>query len=54
MGTLEVTTKNVYGNKLIYPINATAKKFAYLTNTKTISESTLKVAESLGFEIEKK
>ena len=54
MGTLEVTTKNVYGNKLIYPINATAKKFAYLTNTKTLSESTLKVAESLGFEIEKK
>ena len=48
---LEYYTKNVYGNELIYPANEVAMLFCRLTNTKTLSNHALYIAEQLGFKI---
>tara|TARA_R100001530_G_scaffold1623_1_gene2913 strand:- start:1311 stop:1490 length:180 start_codon:yes stop_codon:yes gene_type:complete len=48
---LEIETKNVYGNDLIYPKNETAQKFAVLLKKKTLTIEELKLIKELGFSI---
>jgi hypothetical protein len=48
---IEVYTKNVYGNSLIYPHNEQAKQFAALIGHKTLSRHELSRIESMGFEV---
>lgn len=51
MQRIEVEAKSVYGNTLIYPVNAAAKTLAEIAGTKTLSKQTLKLAASLGMEV---
>ena len=46
-----IKIKNVYGKKLVYPICNTAKKFAYLTDTKTFNKPQLEMIKSLGYDL---
>ena len=46
-----VEIRDVYGQKLIYPVNEAAHNFCKLTNKKTLSGKDLKIIMSLGFEI---
>ena len=48
---VEVFTKSVYGNDLVYPHNEQAKQFAALTGKKTFSRTDLSRIESMGFEV---
>jgi hypothetical protein len=47
-----VKIKSVYGNELVYPACDTSKKFASLTNSKTLTRNTLSIIKSLGYSIE--
>lgn len=49
---LIVEIKNVYGNETIYPANDAAKVFAEIAGTKTLTRTTLKLAQKLGYAIE--
>lgn len=51
MKFIEVTTRRVYGNRVIYPICPTARSFAALAGTKTLTIDTLKRIKALGYEI---
>ena len=46
-----LTTKNVYGNDLIYPVNDNAKIFAFLVKKKTLDGTDIHSIEKLGFKI---
>ncbi len=46
-----VTSRDVYGNTLLYPTCTTAKLFAALVGKKTLSERDLNLIAALGFEI---
>tara|TARA_B110000967_G_C18593685_1_gene415753 strand:+ start:49 stop:231 length:183 start_codon:yes stop_codon:yes gene_type:complete len=46
-----IKIKEVYGKKLYYPINKVAVTFAGIAGTKTLSDSVLKAAEGLGYNI---
>lgn len=46
-----VSVKNVYGQELIYPICDKAKLFAAMTNTKTLTKSTINYIKQLGYAI---
>ena len=48
---LIVQHRRVYGNPAIYPVNETARLFASIAGTKTLSHPVLEAAEKLGFEI---
>jgi hypothetical protein len=48
---IQIEVKNVYGNKVVYPICETAKKFAELTQTKQLTHKALCIIEALGYEI---
>mgnify|MGYP000627914478 CR=1 FL=1 len=48
---LEVYYKSVYGNNLCYPQCLKAKKFAKLTNQKTLSQSALNLIQAMGYAI---
>lgn len=50
--TIQVTIKNVYGNDLVYPVDATAKKLCDLTGRKTFTQEHLEIIRALGFKIE--
>ena len=49
--SVEIYYKNRYVNGLCYPHCSTAKKFAELTNQKTLSRSSLGIIKSLGYKI---
>ena len=49
-----IEIKQVYGREMIYPANDTAKAFADLAKTKTLSRQDLNIIKSLGFAIEVK
>ena len=49
--TIEIEAKKVYGNQTIYPVNEQAKNLAAIAGTKTLTESTLRKAKAMGFEI---
>jgi hypothetical protein len=46
-----IRIKEVYGKKMFYPIDKVAVTFATIAGTKTLSESVLKAAEDLGYNI---
>ena len=47
---IEVETRSVYGNTLIYPVNDAAKAVAKLAGTKTISQAAIKDLREMGFD----
>jgi hypothetical protein len=49
--TLLVEYKNVYGNELVYPVNAKAKAIAKLAGSKTLTPQAILIAKELGFRI---
>lgn len=46
-----VKIKEVYGQRTVYPVCATAQKLAELAGTKTLTHAALQKIESLGFVI---
>ena len=48
---LLITTKNIYGNPLMYPANLTAKLFAELLGKKTFNVDDLININKLGYKI---
>ena len=48
---IQVITRNVYGNRVIYPHCDTAKHFARIAGTKTLTIAALQQIKNLGFEI---
>ena len=49
---IQVEIKNVYGKELIYPICASAKIFADIADTKTLTFETIQLIKRLGYTIE--
>lgn len=49
---IQITIKNVYGNETIYPVNDQARRLAALVGTKTLTQSTLRQAVAMGFQLE--
>lgn len=49
--TIAITLKNVYGETKAYPANDQAQRFANLLGTKTLTPSTIKQIEAMGFAI---
>ena len=49
---IQVEIKNVYGIELIYPICSSAKTFADIANTKTLTFETIQLIKKLGYTIE--
>jgi|TARA_R110002167_G_scaffold333498_1_gene540593 hypothetical protein len=49
---LLVEYKNVYGNELVYPVNAKAKAIARLAGSKTLTPQAIRIAKELGFRVE--
>ena len=52
MNTITVQIKSVYGQDKIYPICDTAKLFASIAGTKTITKDALIMIHQLGYKIE--
>ena len=52
MNTITIQIKSVYGQDKIYPICDTAKLFASIAGTKTITKDALIMIHQLGFKIE--
>jgi hypothetical protein len=50
--TITIKFKDVYGNRLVYPVCANAHHFASIAGTKTLSTTVLKIVKSLGYDIE--
>lgn len=48
---ITVTIREVYGIKTVYPVCITAKLFASIAGTKTLTFPTLKKIEALGYSI---
>ena len=46
-----VQTREVYGNKLIYPICHKAKLFAKIANAKTLAVHNIQKIKELGYEV---
>jgi hypothetical protein len=51
MKHIEVTIKKVYGNRVIYPVCPTARDFARIAGTKTLTPETLRRVRDLGYSI---
>lgn len=49
--TIVVKTKNVYGKELVYPVCKDAVLFAYLANSKTLTDNSIATILSLGYKI---
>ena len=47
-----VCIKNVYGEEKAYPHCETAKKFAALLGTKTLTKSALRQIKELGYQVD--
>jgi hypothetical protein len=48
---IEIISRNVYGNRVIYPHCPTARNFARIAGTKTLTLAALQQIKNLGFEI---
>jgi hypothetical protein len=48
---IQVETRSVYGNELVYPVCDRAKLFAKLTKTKTLNSQDLRNIKDLGYTI---
>ena len=52
MGIIEIEIKNQWGQGTYRPVNKTAETFAQIAKTTTITEHTLRLAKSLGYDIQ--
>lgn len=53
-GTIvQVFTKQVYGQPMVYPANREARLFAQLIGAKTFNDSQLRLIKDLGCQIER-
>ena len=50
--TITIKFKDVYGNRLVYPVCANARHFANIAGTKTLSTPVLKTIEAMGYDIQ--
>ena len=50
--TITIKFKDVYGNRLIYPVCDNAHHFAGIAGTKTLSTVVLKTIEAMGYDIQ--
>jgi hypothetical protein len=48
---IEVQTRNIYGNRVIYPHCDTARQFARIAGTKTLTPDAIRKIRALGYEI---
>ena len=48
---ITVTIREIYGIKTVYPVCITAKVFASIAGTKTLTLATLQKIEALGYSI---
>ena len=48
---IEVEVRNVYGNKLVYPANELARKFAKLLGVKSFSRNHVIDMKALGYTV---
>lgn len=51
---ITVEVKNVYGNNTIYPVCETAKFFAGLAGTKTLTNDAIRLIKSQGYTVKVK
>lgn len=49
---VRVEIKSQFGNERIFPVNGTAKTFAAIANTKTLTREVLVLVRNLGFDID--
>lgn len=49
--TITVKFKDVYGNRLVYPVCDNAQHFASIAGTKTLSDAVLKTIISMGYDV---
>lgn len=49
---VRIEVRNVYGNKVVYPVCDKAKTFAAIAGSKTLTHAILCLIERLGYEIE--
>lgn len=54
MQSITVEIKDVYGSRVVYPACESAKSFARIAGTKTLTPAALREIEALGFGIEVK
>lgn len=52
MNTIVVRFDKKYGNTLCYPVNETAKRFAAIAGTRTLTPDAVRQIRALGFKIE--
>ena len=49
---ITIKFKDVYGNRLVYPVCDNAQHFASIAGTKTLSATVLKTIETMGYDIQ--
>lgn len=54
MPSITIEIRTVYGNRSIYPVCDTARLFAQIAGTKTLTASALDVIRSLGYQVQVK
>lgn len=54
MQSITVEIKDVYGSRVVYPACESAKAFARIAGTKTLTPAALREIEALGFGIDVK
>jgi len=52
MNTILVSIKEVYGMRNVYPVCETAKLFAQIAETKTLTPRTLEHIKTLGYAVQ--
>lgn len=50
--TLTIKARDVYGVKTYYPADDTARAFARIAGTKTLTLATIREAQNLGYRVE--
>lgn len=48
---ITIAIKSVYGNRTIYPVCSAAKVFAAIAGTKTLTQQSIGLIQSLGYTI---
>lgn len=49
--TIVVKIKDIYGTQTIYPVCEIAKGLAALAGTKTLTQASIKIIKSLGYQV---
>ncbi len=51
MKTIKIEQRDVYGNRVFYPVCDDAKAFATIAKSKTLTRETLQTIKRMGYEI---